>query len=149
MTHVDFLSLSPHFQALYASFSFLFAPVPVARHRPGKPCTCGDDSEQLWAWSLLLPGGPSGYCPWERWEKRPAISWRISLGETPGAAGLAEKGSTKTQGQWRIAARSWWKRRKARRLKQAKEEAQMEVEHYRREREQEFQSKQQARLYGP
>ena len=33
---------------------------------------------------------------------------------------------------------------KARRLKQAKEEAQMEVEHYRREREQEFQSKQQA-----
>lgn len=33
---------------------------------------------------------------------------------------------------------------KARRLKQAKEEAQMEVEQYRREREQEFQSKQQA-----
>ena len=33
---------------------------------------------------------------------------------------------------------------KARRLKQAKEEAQMEVELYRREREQEFQSKQQA-----
>uniref|UniRef100_A0ABI7ZCS3 V-type proton ATPase subunit G n=3 Tax=Felinae TaxID=338152 RepID=A0ABI7ZCS3_FELCA len=36
--------------------------------------------------------------------------------------------------------------RKARRLKQAKEEAQMEVEHYRREREQEFQSKQQAAM---
>ncbi|XP_070312905.1 V-type proton ATPase subunit G 2 isoform X3 [Odocoileus virginianus] len=33
---------------------------------------------------------------------------------------------------------------KARRLKQAKEEAQMEVDQYRREREQEFQSKQQA-----
>lgn len=33
---------------------------------------------------------------------------------------------------------------KARRLKQAKEEAQMEVEQYRREQEQEFQSKQQA-----
>uniref|UniRef100_A0A9L0JW24 V-type proton ATPase subunit G n=2 Tax=Equus asinus TaxID=9793 RepID=A0A9L0JW24_EQUAS len=36
--------------------------------------------------------------------------------------------------------------RKARRLKQAKEEAQMEVEQYRREREQEFQSKQQAAM---
>ncbi|XP_045651656.1 V-type proton ATPase subunit G 2 isoform X2 [Ursus americanus] len=35
---------------------------------------------------------------------------------------------------------------KARRLKQAKEEAQMEVEQYRREREQEFQSKQQAAM---
>uniref|UniRef100_A0A8P0TTR4 V-type proton ATPase subunit G n=4 Tax=Canis lupus TaxID=9612 RepID=A0A8P0TTR4_CANLF len=35
---------------------------------------------------------------------------------------------------------------KARRLKQAKEEAQMEVELYRREREQEFQSKQQAAM---
>lgn len=33
---------------------------------------------------------------------------------------------------------------KARRLKQAKEEAQMEVEQYRRERELEFQNKQQA-----
>ncbi|EDL83552.1 ATPase, H+ transporting, V1 subunit G isoform 2, isoform CRA_a [Rattus norvegicus] len=38
---------------------------------------------------------------------------------------------------------NWWPG-KARRLKQAKEEAQMEVEQYRREREQEFQSKQQA-----
>uniref|UniRef100_H0XZJ5 V-type proton ATPase subunit G n=1 Tax=Otolemur garnettii TaxID=30611 RepID=H0XZJ5_OTOGA len=38
------------------------------------------------------------------------------------------------------------KTRKARRLKQAKEEAQMEVEQYRREREQEFQSKQQAAM---
>uniref|UniRef100_A0A4X1VC05 V-type proton ATPase subunit G n=3 Tax=Artiodactyla TaxID=91561 RepID=A0A4X1VC05_PIG len=37
-------------------------------------------------------------------------------------------------------------RGKARRLKQAKEEAQMEVEQYRREREQEFQSKQQAAM---
>ncbi|KAI2541567.1 ATP6V1G2 isoform 4, partial [Pan troglodytes] len=36
--------------------------------------------------------------------------------------------------------------RKARRLKQAKEEAQMEVEQYRREREHEFQSKQQAAM---
>ncbi|ELR50187.1 V-type proton ATPase subunit G 2, partial [Bos mutus] len=36
--------------------------------------------------------------------------------------------------------------RKARRLKQAKEEAQMEVDQYRREREQEFQSKQQAAM---
>ncbi|KAM9005499.1 V-type proton ATPase subunit G 2 isoform X1 [Sarcophilus harrisii] len=35
---------------------------------------------------------------------------------------------------------------KARRLKQAKEEAQMEVEQYRREQEQEFQSKQQAAM---
>ena len=35
---------------------------------------------------------------------------------------------------------------KARRLKQAKEEAQMEVDQYRREREQEFQSKQQAAM---
>ncbi|KAM7135781.1 V-type proton ATPase subunit G 2 isoform 1-T1 [Molossus nigricans] len=35
---------------------------------------------------------------------------------------------------------------KARRLKQAKEEAQMEVEQYRRERELEFQSKQQAAM---
>ncbi|XP_028911755.1 V-type proton ATPase subunit G 2 [Ornithorhynchus anatinus] len=38
------------------------------------------------------------------------------------------------------------RKRKARRLKQAKEEAQMEVEHYRREREQEFQTKQQAAM---
>ncbi|XP_049509611.1 V-type proton ATPase subunit G 2 isoform X2 [Panthera uncia] len=38
------------------------------------------------------------------------------------------------------------RKRKARRLKQAKEEAQMEVEHYRREQEQEFQSKQQAAM---
>ncbi|XP_077617012.1 V-type proton ATPase subunit G 2 isoform X2 [Crocuta crocuta] len=66
-------------------------PKLKTRRRTRKPCTCCDESEQLWAWSLLLPG-------------------------------------------------------KARRLKQAKEEAQMEVEQYRREREQEFQSKQQAAM---
>nr|XP_048293793.1 V-type proton ATPase subunit G 2 isoform X1 [Myodes glareolus] len=44
--------------------------------------------------------------------------------------------------RWRRTSHQW----KARRLKQAKEEAQMEVEQYRREREQEFQSKQQAAM---
>ncbi|XP_075411470.1 V-type proton ATPase subunit G 2 isoform X1 [Tenrec ecaudatus] len=44
------------------------------------------------------------------------------------------------------STRSCFCKGKARRLKQAKEEAQMEVEQYRREREQEFQSKQQAAM---
>ncbi|XP_045651655.1 V-type proton ATPase subunit G 2 isoform X1 [Ursus americanus] len=60
--------------------------------------------------------------------KRGALRPRGSGGLQQGAGGRGEVGG------------------KARRLKQAKEEAQMEVEQYRREREQEFQSKQQAAM---
>uniref|UniRef100_A0A6I8N042 V-type proton ATPase subunit G n=1 Tax=Ornithorhynchus anatinus TaxID=9258 RepID=A0A6I8N042_ORNAN len=84
-----------------------------------------------------LPGGAGGAGPGDPGGRRPDGAAGAARCRRPAPGGGGGGPGLGPDAPWTG---------KARRLKQAKEEAQMEVEHYRREREQEFQTKQQAAM---